>query len=150
MRPGWKQRLIQVWPYATVVITTMFMVCALLGAFIAWQSGAKTTFGYIVAVVDPSLAAICLLLVCVVFPDVFLGKPFRIPHVFTLPALYLTLIFGSKTISQSSSSALRRFDGSDRFDLIWLRFPILIEAGFALVIVLCAIGALSKDKPDVK
>ena len=150
MRPSWKKRVAEVWPYATTVTTVMFTVCAVGGVFIAWQSGAKTLFGYIVALVDPSVAGIAMLAVCAVFPDVFLGSRYRLPHVLSLPTLYLVLIFGIKAVSQSAAFALRRFEDTDRYDLIWLQPPVLIEAWIALVVVLSSIGAFSKNQPDVK
>lgn len=150
MSSGWKSKFLAVWPYATTVTSVMFTVCAMLGAFLAWRAGAQGTLGYIIAIVDPSIAAIAMLVVCFVTPDVFVGPRFRFPHIVTMPTVYLVLVFGIKSVAMSAAPPIRRFDGADRYDMVWLRPPVLVLAWVLIVLVLSTVSAFSKDSEDVK
>ncbi len=150
MRRGWKKRFLDVWPYASTVTTLMFSVAAMVGAFIAWQSGADRAITYVLAIVDPSMAGIALLLTCVVLPEVFIGVHYRLPHVVALPTLYVVFVYGIKSLSNSSYSAILRFDGSNRLDLVWTQIGVLVGVWVVLCIVLSVIGALGVKQTDVK
>lgn len=150
MSLDWKTKLIQVWPYASTVTTVMFLCVACVGAFLTWQSGAQGTMSFMLAIVDPSMAAIVLLIVAIVLPDVFRGSQFRLPHVVSLPTLYLALVFGTKVIAQGSFSSLLRVEGAARVDLMWLQPKALILSFVVTVAILAGIGALFVQKDDVK
>lgn len=142
----WRQRISEVWPYATASTSLLFVTCVLVGWFVTWQSGAQKLFTYILAATDPALAALGMLFVCAVRPDVFAGKRFRLPHVVTLPFLYVLIVFAIKSLARNSESGIRRFEGAERFDLIWTDARVALQALVAMVVVMVLVGAFFGEK----
>lgn len=144
--PTWRQRLSEVWPYATATTSVLFVTCVVVGWFVTWRAGAQSTLTYILAATDPALAAIGMLLVCVAKPDVFVGNRFRLPHILTLPFLYVLIVFAIKSLARNSESGIRRFEGADRFDLIWMDARIALQALVAMVLVMGLVGAFVRQR----
>lgn len=142
----WRQRLAEVWPYATATTSVLFVTCVIVGWFVTWRAGAQTGLTYILAATDPALAAIGMLLVCVAKPDVFVGSRFRLPHTLTLPFLYVLIVFAIKSLARNSESGIRRYEGADRFDLIWTDARVALQALVVMVLVMALVGAFVREK----
>ena len=145
----WKHRVAAVWPYATATTTILFVSCVLVGWFVTWQAGTDKLFSYVLAAADPAVAAILMLVVCLARPDVYVGKRFRMPHLLTLPTLYVLIVFAIKSLARYSESGIRRIEGADRFDLIWLEPRVALQAWVVLVIVMSLVSAFFGDKDGV-
>jgi hypothetical protein len=148
--PTWFDRVKGVWPYATAVTTLMFVATSLVGGFIAWQSGADEFFSYVLAAADPAVASLGMLAVCLAKPDVFAGKRFRMPHLLTLPTLFLVIVYAIKSLGRLSAASVRRIEGAERFDLIWLDPAIVVEAWLVLVLVMVAVGVFAGERDGVE
>jgi hypothetical protein len=142
----WRHRVAEVWPYATAATSLLFVTCVLVGWFVTWQGGPQKPFTYILAATDPALAALGMLAICAVRPDVFAGKRFRMPHVLTLPFLYVLIVFAIKSLSRNSESGIRRFEGAERFDLIWSDARVALQALVAMAVVMALVGIVLKEK----
>jgi hypothetical protein len=118
----------------------------MVGWIVTWRGGAQAAFTYILAATDPALAALGMLLVCAAKPEVFAGKRFRLPHVLTLPFLYVMIVFAIKSLARNSESGIRRYEGADRFDLIWTDARIAVQAMVAMVVVMALVGAFVREK----
>lgn len=145
----WSARVRESWPYATAVTTVLFATCSLVGCFVTWQAGADGLVNYVLAAADPALAAIGLMLVCVVAPDVFSGRRFRMPHVLTLPILYVFIVYAIKSLGRDSAAQLQRIEGAQRFDLIWLDHRVILEALVVLVVVMAVASVFFSEKEGV-
>ncbi len=148
-KTSWRQRIAATWPYATAITSILFASCVLFGWFVAWQAGANGFFSYVLAAADPAVAAIVMLVVCLLRSDVFSGRRFRLPHIVSLPTLYVVIVFGIKSLSSNSESGIRRIEGAERFDLIWLDYRVALQAWVALVVVMAVAGALFGEKDGV-
>lgn len=146
---AWKDRVAEVWPYATAATTILFVSCVLFGWFLTWQAGAHEFFSYVLAAADPAVTAILMLFVCLLQPNVFAGRRFRMPHVATLPTLFVFIVFGIKSLARNSESGLRRFEGAERFDLIWLDYRVALQAWLVLVVVMAVVSAFFGEKDSV-
>jgi hypothetical protein len=144
--PTWRKRLSEVWPYATATTSLLFVTCVLVGWVVTWRAGAEKAFTYVLAATDPALAALGMLLVCAAKPDVFSGRRFRLPHTLTLPFLFVLIVFAIKSMARNSESGIRRFEGADRFDLIWSDARIAVQALVAMVVVMALIGLFFGEK----
>ncbi len=127
----------------------MFIPCVLVGWFVTWQAGSNEFFSYVLAAADPAVTAILMLVVCLAWPDVYGGKRFRMPHVLTLPTLYIVIVFGIKSLATNSESGIRRIEGAERFDLIWLEPWVALQAWVVLVIVMSLVSAFFGEKDGV-
>jgi hypothetical protein len=146
----WKDRIAEVWPYATSSTTVLFVSCVAFGWFVSWRGGASGIFSYVLAAADPAVAAILMLVVCLLQPNVFAGRRFRLPHVATLPTLFVSIVFGIKSLARNSESGLRRFEGAERYDLIWLDHRVALQAWLVLVLVMAVLSAIIGEKDGVE
>lgn len=142
---SWKEELLEVWQYATTVTTLLFATASLTAWFVTWQAGSDNPFGYVLAAVDPAIAAMVMLLVCALRPAVFSGRPFAFPHMFTLPLLFMSVVYGFKLLGRDAAT-VQRIEGVYRFDLIWLDTDKVLVVLGGMIVVMSAIGAF-KAKP---
>ena len=141
----WKEELKEVWPYATAVTTLLFSTASITACFVTWQTGPENPFSYVLAVVDPALAALVMILTCVLRPAVFSGGPFAFPHMLTLPTLYMAVVYGFKLLGRDAAT-VQRIEGVGRFDLIWLDTRMVLVVFIGMIVVMSAVGAF-KAKP---
>ena len=146
---SWKSRVKAYWPYATSSTSILFVACVLFGWFVSWQAGASGWRSYVLAAMDPAVGALGLLAVCLLAPDVFAGKRYRMPHTLSLPTLYLALVYASKALSEFSGSGVRGVEGAGRYDLVWFNPGVILEAWAVLVVIMAMVGALAGEKEGV-
>jgi len=143
----WKHEVQAVWPYVTASTALMFVVCAAVGLVFSWRNGAQGSLSYVLATADPALAAITTLALGLFYPALFVGRRFWLPHVLTLPTVYVSVIFAVKTIAQTSSSAIQGVEGAGRFDLLWTEPVVVAVAWVAAAAAFGIVGVLSRPRP---
>lgn len=136
---SWKGELKEVWAYATTVTTALFFTSTLIAWFVTWQVGATHFSGYVLAAVDPALASLFMILICLVRPVVFSGRQFAFPHTFALPTVFIALIYGFKLLSRDIAT-IQRYETIEKFDLIWLDPSKVLFVWIGMILVLSAIG----------
>ena len=145
---SWKEELKEVWPYAISVTTLLFFTASMTAWFVTWQIGPKHPFGYVLAIIDPALTAVIMIVMCVLRPAVFSGRPFAFPHMFTLPLLYMAVVYGIKLMGRDAAT-VQRLDLVEPFDLIWLDTNRVLVVFVGMVVVMSAVGAF-KSKPALR
>lgn len=141
----WLTDLKAVWPYATSTTILLFGGACIAGWIVPWQDGADSLNSYVLAVADPALAALCMMLVCLARPAVFVGRRFRLPHTLTLPTLYMGVIVSAKLLGREAGTSIEQFAGIGRYDLIWLTTDVALPVWIGSVVLFGVIGAFLND-----
>jgi hypothetical protein len=124
----------------------MFAVCACVGLAYSWRSGAQGSLSYVLATADPAMAAIVTLLLGLLYPAVFVGRRFGLPHALTLPAVFVAIVFAIKSIAQTSASAIQGVEGAERFDLLWAQPGVAAVAWATAAVAMGTIGVLTRTR----
>ncbi|HXH62387.1 MAG TPA: hypothetical protein VNI20_13650 [Fimbriimonadaceae bacterium] len=149
---SWRAKVAERWPYAASVVAVLMFTSMLVGAFVTWQAGGSRLLSFVLAFVDPVLAATLMLALCMVVPELYAGGRFRFPHFVTLPSIYVGTIFMLKSLARVSTTEIQRIEGARRFDSLWSSPRVLLWDWVLLVVILWIIGSLSVMQPseDVK
>jgi hypothetical protein len=150
MGDTWASRLRSVWPYAVFASVLCFLSTGGVGAFVAWRGGASDSLSFALALLDPALATLAFLGVSVAVPTVFVGKPYNLVHALTLPTVFLSLIYGIKSMGRFSGANAQRIEDALRTDLMWLVPAVVFQAWIVTVLVFLFVGAVVPKGGDVE
>lgn len=136
------------WPYAASTAFMLLAVSACVGLFVTWQAGGRTFGSYVLSTLDPMLASVSMLLLCLVAPNVYSGRRFKLPHVVAHPTIFVAAIYALKVLARSSATDLQGIEGARRFDAVWLDPKLLLWTWVLLALAGWITGALLPDEGD--
>lgn len=143
-RISWRSEIHTAWPYATSAVSLLFFIALFVGVVVTWQSGSIHIISFATAVADPALAAILMIAVCLISPAVFSGKQYQVAHAFSLPTLYMAILFGLKLVGRGSASALQQIEGIQRLDSMWLNIRIVSIVWVGMVLIFLVVRILKQ------